>query len=167
MVKASDLLTVFFAHCENSWIGERFRGNTMRGIMCCANRLCLQQFHRVTSTGPLPSENPAAPRRTPKNPEEPRRTLEETPGKRPLRTFCEANFLGEPRRGFCPSDGDPPELYKSLGVRTLKSKNEASPSGQPWAYKKALELQNGAASCCQLMADIVKISHDPVSTPHP
>ena len=72
-----------------------------------------QQFRRVTSMGSLPpktSENPADPRRTPQRP---RRTLGETPQsprRDPRRALWEANFLGEPRGGLCPSDGDPPEL---------------------------------------------------------
>ena len=38
----------------------------------------------------------------PHNPAEPRRTLGDIP--------AEANFLGEPLGGLCPSDSDPPEL---------------------------------------------------------
>ena len=50
-----------------------------------------------------PPQNPAEPRRDPAEPSK------RTP-QRPLRTLREATFLGEPRRGLCPSDGDPPEL---------------------------------------------------------
>ena len=99
LFSAGDKTTVF----QN----DRFDNPEIRG------RKKLQKFPRVTSIGsppPEPSENHADPRRTPQRP---RRTLRETPRssrRDPRRALWEANFLGEPRGGLCPSDGDPPEL---------------------------------------------------------
>ena len=70
----------------------------------------LQQFPRVTSIGTLPPKT-LGKSRVP--PQRPRRTLGETPRsplRDPRRALWEANFLGEPRGGLCPSDGVPPEL---------------------------------------------------------
>ena len=67
------------------------------------NRLVIcphvQQLPRVTRIGSLPSKKPA----------DPRRALEETPAEAPENALS-GKFLGEPRGGLCPSDGDPPEL---------------------------------------------------------
>ena len=73
----------------------------------------IQQSRRVTSIGSLPPKTLGKSHGPPQNPAEPRRTLGETPAEpseRPRRALWEANFLGEPRGGLCPSDGDPPEL---------------------------------------------------------
>ena len=65
--------------------------------------------HGVTTEQPL--ENPI---QTPQAPlvGEPRR----------------ANFLGEPRGGLCPSNGDPPDLYKTFGC-SMESNVDAAVTG--------------------------------------
>ena len=99
-------------HCKFTM---RFKGcfsstfrNSLRKL-----RIAFQQFPKVTSIGSPPSENPADSHRAPRRP---CRTLEETPAEPPENPL-RGNFLGEPRRGLCPSDGDPPELKKPFEAK--------------------------------------------------
>ena len=104
--------------CHGIWVGTSRIGKLhARKLWADFSFLIVsqfQQFPRVTSIGSLPPKNLGKSRGPPQNPAEPCRTRGETsaePSERPRRALWAANFLGEPRGGLCPSDGDSPELY--------------------------------------------------------